>query len=146
MARFLPDTSVIVAAVCTWHVHHSAAIAELDRRLGNEAMIVAGQTLVETYAVLTRLPAPYRLSAADAQALISANFVEKAEIVALESVAYPALLKRAAASGIVGGQTYDAVVAECARVAAVDALVTFNERHFRGLMDGAMTLVVPTAQ
>lgn len=33
MARFLPDTSVIVASVCTWHEHHAAAIAELERQL-----------------------------------------------------------------------------------------------------------------
>lgn len=39
-----------------------------------EAMIAAGPALVETYAVLTRLPSPHRLAPADAHRLLQANF------------------------------------------------------------------------
>jgi predicted nucleic acid-binding protein len=57
----------MVAALCAWHEHHTRALAELDRRIdAGEHLVVAGPAVVETYAVLTRLPAPYRLSARDA--------------------------------------------------------------------------------
>ena len=53
----------MVAAVCSWHEHHQAAIGEIERRLRRrETIIVAAPALVETFAVLTRLPSPHRLS------------------------------------------------------------------------------------
>lgn len=144
MRRFLPDTSVIVAAVCAWHEHHAAALGELERRrAAGETLVVAAPTLVEAYAVLTRLPAPYRLSAADSHALITNNFVHGREIAVLDAAGYTSLLDHALAAGVAGGQTYDAVVAACARGAGVDALLTFNARHFRQLVDGNMAVVVP---
>lgn len=60
---------------------------------------------VETYAVLTRLPAPHRLTPADAWALLSANLVEPAKVVALEGPAHAVLLARLAAVGTGGGRT-----------------------------------------
>jgi predicted nucleic acid-binding protein len=136
---------VIVAAVCAWHEHNAAAIAELERRVtAGETMVVAGATLVEAYSVLTRLPAPYRLGASDAHSLITRNFVSSSDVAVLDGAAYMALLGRAAASGIVAGQIYDALVAECARTAGVEALITFNERHFRRVLDQAVSLIVPT--
>ncbi len=91
MTRFLPDTSCIVAALCGWHEHHERAARELGRRLDSgEALVVAAPALVETYAVLTRLPSPHRLSPADSQALLEANFLsDVAEVVALEAEEYP---------------------------------------------------------
>jgi hypothetical protein len=39
---FLPDTSCMVAAMCTWHVQHKPVAAELERRLARgEAMVIA---------------------------------------------------------------------------------------------------------
>lgn len=55
--RFLPDTNVMIAAVCDWHEHHAAASAEIEARLNRgESLVAAGPALVEAYAVLTRLP------------------------------------------------------------------------------------------
>lgn len=57
----------MVAAVCTWHEHHDRAAREIEQRLRRgEKMLVAGPALVESYAVLTRLPPPHRLSPVDA--------------------------------------------------------------------------------
>src|SRR5687767_1526011 len=56
---FSLDTSCIVAAVCTWHEHHDAAVKEIGRRLEDgESLAVPAPALIEAYAVLTRLPAP----------------------------------------------------------------------------------------
>lgn len=119
-------------------------MAELDARLdAGEEMTLAGPSVVESFAVLTRLPVPYRLSAHDARALIVANFVERAEVVALEAIQYRDLLGRALALGVAGGQSYDLVIAECARHAGVQALLTFNARHFRRLVGRTIETVVP---
>ena len=144
MPRCLPDSSVMVAVLCNWHEHHAAARAALDQRLGTGTqLVVAGPAVVETFAVLTRLPAPYRLSASDAQALMAASFLDDTELVALEGAMYRELLDRALALGALGGQVYDLVIAECARQAGVDTLLTFNARHFRRLVDRAIDIVVP---
>src|SRR5437879_46555 len=113
----------MVAAVCTWHEHHRAAATEIERRLERgERLAIAAHALIETYAVLTRLPAPHRLAPADAWALVKANFVAHASVVALNGAAHSALLGRLASLGIGGGRTYDAVIADCAVQAGVDVL------------------------
>ena len=127
----------MVAAVCSWHEHHDTAAAELERRLGRgERLLVAAPALIEAYAVLTRLPPPHRLSAADAWALVEANFVAQATVVALEADAYVALLRHAATQEVAGGRVYDAVIGECARNARAEVLLTFNRRHFEPAAGG----------
>lgn len=75
MGRFLPDTGVMVAAVCGWHEHHRRAVRALEARLaGGDTLVVAASALIETYAVLTRLPPPHRLAPGDAGTLVHANF------------------------------------------------------------------------
>lgn len=143
MPGFLPDASCMIAAVCAWHEHHDRAAGEIERRLGRgEKMLVAGPALVESYAVLTRLPAPHRLSSADTVALLEANFMRTA-IIGLNGASYRTLLRRAADDGIAGGQTYDAVIAACAVKSKADALLTFNERHFLSLAERGINVIVP---
>ena len=130
-ATFAVDTSAMVAAVCTWHEHHRAAAAAIEARLDRgERLTVAAHALVETYAVLTRLPAPHRLAPSDAWRLIDANFVSSASIVILDAAAHATLLRELAAAGIGGGRPYDAVIAASIRRAGVTVLLTFNRRHF----------------
>jgi len=134
----------MVAAVCGWHEHHVAAADEFNRRLGfKEPMIVAAPALVEAYAVLTRLPPPHRLSAADALAVLDANFMHAGRLVALDAASYRSLLRDAPKGGIGGGRTYDAVIARCAVKAKASTLLTFNERHFRALAPAGIDIVVP---
>jgi len=140
------DTSCMVAAVCSWHEHHTAAITEIEKRLGRgERLAVAAPSILETYAVLTRLPSPHRLAPSDAWTLVKANFIEHATVVALNGSAYTRVLNRLAAAGVGGGQTYDAVIAACARQAKAGALLTFNRRHFDPPPDG-VAIVVPSQE
>ena len=135
----------MVAAVCSWHEHHTAATAEIEQRLRRgERMAIAAHALVESYSVLTRLPSPHRLAPADAWALVNANFVTSATVVALSSAAHMHLLEGLAAAGIGGGRTYDAVIAAAARHAKVGALLTFNPRHFDPPPEG-VAIVQPSA-
>ncbi|RPJ50164.1 MAG: PIN domain-containing protein [Acidobacteria bacterium] len=143
MATFLPDTSCMVAAVCAWHERHRPARDEIERRLDAGAvMISAAPALVETYAVLTRLPSPHRLSPEDTLALLESNFIRDVRLVALNGASYRALLRGAPKEEIAGGRVYDAVIAECASSAGVDEILTFNDKDFAGF-DKGFKVVVP---
>lgn len=146
MAGFLPDSDCMIATVSAWHTHHLRATAEIDRRLNNgETLHLAAPALVEAYAVLTRLPRAYRMRPQDCVALLRANFLDYAEsVIALDVDQYLRLVENAATDGISGGQTYDAVIAACARAANVSTLLTFNERHFRRHADQGLAIVVPS--
>jgi len=144
VTTFALDTSCMVAAICTWHERHRAAVSDIERRLDRgEHLAVAAHALVETYAVLTGLPAPHRLSPADAWALVKANFVEAATVIALNGPAHITLLGRLATTGIGGGRSHDAVIATCAGQARVAALLTFNPRHFDPPPEG-VAVIEPT--
>ncbi len=144
-AIFFVDTSCIVAAVCGWHGHHPEAAAEIERRLGaKERLATAAHALAEAYAVLTRFPAPHRLAPSDALALLEGNFIDGAQVIALDADEYRSLLRRAGKEGVSGGRTYDAIIAECAVKARAAALLTFNATHFEGLDAGSVRVVVPS--
>lgn len=104
------DTSVVVAGLCSWHPDHEAAKAVLVTR-----PIALAHVLVESYAVLTRLPAPRRLEPQLVLAALERLFPAKP--VGLPGAATMSLLQRLAPHGIAGGATYDALVAESARKA-----------------------------
>ena len=134
----------MIALVCGWHADHSRSAAEFSRRLSRgEELVVAAPALVEAYAVLTRLPPPYRLAPADALFLLQSNFVGDRRLVSLSPRAYESLLRESARLGIAGGKVYDAVIAECAVQAGVDALLTLNERHFQDVGRDRLKLVIP---
>src|SRR5947207_14672025 len=129
MGRFLPDTSVMVAAICGWHEHNRRALRALEIRLaGGEALVAAAPALIETYAVLTRLPPPHRLAPGEAGTLIEANFVSGIETTVLDAASYRDLLRDAARERIAGGRIYDRVIAACAIAAKATVLLTFNTR------------------
>jgi predicted nucleic acid-binding protein len=134
--RFLPDTSCLVAAVCSWHERHEQTVAELARRaLRREGIVMAAPALVETYAVLTRLPSPYRLRPADALAVIEGSW-SRVEVAALAPEDVWPLLRELSDRGIAGGSTCDAMVAACAGKARVDVILTWNVADFERVAEG----------
>jgi predicted nucleic acid-binding protein len=146
VSSFLPDTSCLVAAVVRPHPHHQQAVAELARRLARaERLVLAAPTLGEAYSVLTRSPGFLRYSGVDALELLRANFVERAEIVALTADEYWATLRSAPAEQVLGGRIYDRLIAACAAKAGVSALLTFNADHFAPFAALGFGVVVPTS-
>lgn len=127
--RTLIDTSCMVSALCSWHEHHEATRAEIERSVRGDSFLVAAPSLIEAYAVLTRLPAPHRISAQDAWILLDANWGE-GEVIALTTTEYWRVLRDCQTEGITGGPAYDAVIAACARKGRVDRILTWNEKHF----------------
>ena len=106
-------------------------------------MIVAAPALIEAYSVLTRLPAPHRLTPVDALGLLDANFVRGVTVVALSAPGYRALLRAAPGEGVSGGRMYDAVIAACARRARAGTLLTFNTSHFAPFAGSDLDIVTP---
>lgn len=144
MPTFMPDSSVMVPVLSSWHAAHQSSVDAVQGRLSQgETMIVAGRTLIETFSVLTRLPQGKRLSPQDAFAMIEPSFVTGVRTVAVPASGYRQILEEASASGVAGGRMHDAEIAYCAVAAAVDALVTFNERRFAGFRGLASKISVP---
>jgi predicted nucleic acid-binding protein len=134
----------MVAALCSWHEHHEAAAAAVNRRLVNgDTLIVAGPALIETYAVLTRLPPPHRLAAADALTVIDGSFIKRRQIGALSGRAYRTLLRAAPPAGVAGRHIYDVVIGTCGLNLKIHTLLTFNPKHFSWLSDLGVEIVVP---
>jgi len=136
MTELVLDTSVAVPLLVTSHVAHRSVAAVL----GDRAAALTGHSLHETYAVLTRLPGDARVAPADAVRLLRERF-ESAALLDSRSVrSAPAVL---AAAGVVGGATYDGLVALAARSAGLP-LATRDRRAqstYR-LLDVAVELLV----
>lgn len=62
MTRIALDTSVLVAAVQSWHTEHQRAVEALGNALVGESVVVPVHALFEAYPVLTRMPGSQRLS------------------------------------------------------------------------------------
>jgi predicted nucleic acid-binding protein len=134
----------MIAAVCAWHEHHTDAADEITRRLrAEEPMFIAAPAMVESFAVLTRLPPPHRMAPATALALIEGSFLRQARIIALDGRSYRTLVHRLAETQIAGGRVYDGVIAECALRERDMALLTFNEHDFSAFSGRGLTIVVP---
>jgi len=138
------DTSVIVPALLSWHEHHSLALPAVQEALESaERAVVPLPALIESYAVMTRLPAPFRLGADVAHSVLAQTFRGHARVVGLAAEDAWTLLAEVTEGHLSGGATYDAHIAACARKAGATALVTFNRRHFERLPLGDVRLVVP---
>lgn len=139
----LADTSVLVAACLGSHPDHGAARRWLARQRAGR-WHVAAHTLVELYAVLTRLPTTPRISPEQAQRLIQANVLGSARVVSLSAAEYEDLLARLVDRQVKGGASYDAVLWAAANKAGVDRLVTLNLSDFQRLAaSGGPAVVLP---
>ena len=129
--KVLLDTSVLVAAMVEAHPHHSRALPWIQRAGRHEiAAVVASHSLAELYAILTSLPVRPRIPPSTAWRLIQQNVLDTLTVVSLSDDDYRAVLKHLSTTGIIGGATYDALIAHAAAKAQVDHLVTFNAQDF----------------
>ncbi|MGH9293494.1 MAG: PIN domain-containing protein [Acidimicrobiales bacterium] len=97
------DSSVVVAALASWHEAH-----EIARREAH-GQFVPAHALVESYAVLTRLPPPRRVGGATAQTLL-ATWFPPSRVLHPRRGSVGTFLTRMAGAGVSGGAAYDALV------------------------------------
>jgi predicted nucleic acid-binding protein len=117
------DTSVLVAAFASWHEHHEAAFIAV-RRLD----AVVAHCLLETYSVLTRLPAPHRMTAEVASTYLQAAFSGH-RILGLAPREQRKLVASLAKRGVSGGAVYDALIAAVCRYARATLLTLDARAH-----------------
>ena len=124
------DSSVIVAALAQWHREHARAQRALERALdGKDGVIVPAHALVESFSVLTRMPAPYRVGGADVLQSLRQTF-ESTRVVTLSSRSIWPVLERVVSLGLSGGIVYDALILESATDGGATKLLTLNARDY----------------
>ena len=124
------DTSVVVAGLLSWHEKHATAARALEKALASsDALVIPVHVLLESFAVLTRLPPPHRMSPTDALALLRDNFSE-VRLASLGVRSTWPLLSRLAEAKLAGGITYDAAILEAAQDAGAKTLLTLNARDY----------------
>lgn len=129
--RVLFDTSVLIAGFVASHPRHDQALAWLQRSHTKQVdLLVSAHSLVECYAVLTRLPVTPKIMPSMARMLVQENIEKHAEIIALNATDYMSLLKRVESLGLSGGVVYDAIILRAAEKAKASKLLTLNNRDF----------------
>jgi predicted nucleic acid-binding protein len=98
------DTSAVIAALSGWHEQHRVAARALEAVTALPAHVA-----IEAYAVLTRLPSGLAVPATAAAEVLAERFPDAP--LGLSAAARRALLDTFAAAGVLGGATYDGVIA-----------------------------------
>ena len=122
------DTSVVIAAFAPWHEAHTLA----RQALTPDARVPA-HVVTETYAVLTRMPEPFRMDAATVSEYAVRQW--RGRIILPDAALYESFTATAASAGVVGGGIYDALVGLTAAKAGHEllSLDLRAERTYRSL-------------
>ncbi len=103
------DSSVIIRAITTVDASERGRLQDLIA----DSPIAIAHVLAESYATLTRLPQPFRLSPTDCQGFLTSAF--HAQPLSLSSGGYLRTLDFVAERGLAGRAVYDCLIAETAR-------------------------------
>ena len=124
MKRFL-DSSVLVESCLS----QSPGFSRADALVNDPDAMTSAHALLETYATLSG-DARLRIAAADAAQMV-ADIADAVRIEALQISEYPKLISSAPAKGIRGGNIYDALHAQIARLSGCTEIRTLNVAHFK---------------
>ena len=131
MSVFL-DTSVLLAGLVDFG-DESAPAQELLQAVADKrvtAPMTAWHCCLEFFSVATRLPPEFRLPPADAVQLLEEEVFARMTVHDLPPADRLPMLRTAARDRVAGGRIHDVHIAEVARAARTDVIVTDNRRHF----------------
>lgn len=143
MGKTAVDTSLVIAALLAWHEAHPPAFAALTAALEEGELLLPISSLIECYSVLTRLPAPHRLSPGDAAGLLESALRGNGHVVGLRAGAAWGFVAALDRESVRGGATYDRRILEEARAAGAERLLTLNGNDFRRFPADRLEVVVP---
>jgi len=143
VSRAAVDTSVLIAAMQSWHTEHERCLAAVGRLLEVPPVIVPLHVLLETYSVLTRVPKPLRLSPKHALAMLDQTLRGKAKVAGFDGDTAFDLLRGFRNRAITGGAVYDALIAEVVFQAGARSLLTLNRQHFERVAPEGLEIVEP---
>jgi predicted nucleic acid-binding protein len=135
------DTSVIVAGLLGWHRDHERALVLLESALASGRLLLPSRVLIESYSVLTRMPAPHRLSPRVAMELLSETLRDAAEVIELPASGRWPFLDDLVEDEVAGGAAYDAEIVATATRAGARRLVTLNVRDYERLAPSDLEIV-----
>lgn len=124
------DTSVIVAGLLGWHRDHDRARALLDAALACGEILLPSRVLIESYSVLTRMPAPHRLAPQVALDLLRGTFHDLAAVIEFPAEERWRFLHELVDDEVAGGAAYDAEIVATATRAGARRLLTLNRRDY----------------
>ena len=125
------DTSVLVAAFRSEHVHH---MLSLKRFAAAEKKHSACGThsLAEVYSVMSSMPV--RPMIPSEQALLFIEEIRKRlTLISLSSEEYFTIIQSTASRGFTGGRIYDSLLLACAAKCQAQAVYTWNLKHYQAL-------------
>lgn len=139
------DTSVLLAGLVDFGPQSAPAQEILHASAEGRvpAPATAWHCCLEFYSVATRVPPEFRLSPADALRLLEEEVFGRMTVCDLPPGDRPAFLAATARDGIAGGRVYDAHIAEVARAAKADVIVTDNRRHFLAALRHGIKVETP---
>ena len=137
------DSCVIIAGVHASHPMHAVAADWLIRNIAENRLVVAHHSILETYAVLTRLPGRLRTSAAEAQKLIEGTVRANMNVAPFQSDAIWNCLDALIRQTTMGGSAYDAFILHILTAIGIKAFATFNTAHFARI-DPQLALIDPS--
>lgn len=131
MSVFL-DTSVLLAGLVDFGPQSAPAQSLLHAvaEKGVQAPATAWHCCLEFFSVATRLPPEFRVAPSDAALLLQEEVFSRMAVHDLPAGDRAPMLRLAARDAVAGGRIYDAHIAEVARTAGADVVVTDNRRHF----------------
>ncbi|MDP9121107.1 MAG: PIN domain-containing protein [Acidobacteriota bacterium] len=138
------DTSVLIAGTIVFNrgSHHAQLLmdAVADGRI--ESPLTAWHCCLEFYSVTTRLPEEYRLEPEITLRFLRQEVFARFLVHGLPVERREEFLVSAAGQSTVGGRVYDAHIAEIARLAGAQIVVTENRRHFTSLLRHGIRVLV----
>jgi predicted nucleic acid-binding protein len=103
-----PDSSVVIAALASWHTAHSVA----GRALAGSRVRLVAHVAFETTSALSRMPEGHRIAPTVVLEALLRRFPDR--WLQLDGEQARSALERAVAAGLRGGALYDALIAATA--------------------------------
>ena len=139
------DTSVLLAGLIDFGPQSGPAQSVMHA-IAEKRVTAAGTAwhcCLEFYSVSTRLPPEFRITPADATLLLDEEVFARMSVHNLPAEQRLAAMRAAARDQIAGGRIYDAYIAEVARAAGAQVVVTDNRRHFLSALRYDMRVETP---
>lgn len=124
------DSSILVAGVHANHPLHAVAAEWLIKNIPLHELIVSHHSILETYAVLTRLPGELRLTGLEAKQLLESTIQLNMRVADFSASSIWDCIESLVNHSALGGHSYDAFIAEILSKSGAESIATFNSRHF----------------
>jgi len=142
--RIALDSSYLIALLCDWHAQHQRTLGSYQHWCDRGAQIVLPvHAILECYSVLTRIPAPYRLTPAIVSQTLDDSFALTALVAGVKAGGVWERIGDFSRLGFGGGQVYDALIAWCAADAGATVLLTWNLKHLAAVAPPSLSVREP---